>query len=460
MKLKWACLTWLVLYAVIAASLGFFVYRRVAQPGPAWAAALIGGFFVWLGIAYLIGIRQKIAEARMIGRAISGAPPQDGKRIAVVGRVHPAGGRTLTSPLTKTPCLAYAYEINKANSENNQQRVYSGFALAPCAIQTGSGSIKLLAYPDLQTPKDHPAGLAIVANANEYVGATQFQQLSGTPIREAFKRFMDQFQDDDGSIRVDERVPANDVDLSDAFFMEQLLRPGDEVCAIGLYSAQRGGLVPDPGAQLHPVTLRRGEPRRLRSAGYRSAIGYLIGGVLILTLATAALAALAIFVPLDATESMSETFDASWPEVRFERLVERRGRVPLRKAGMLETGTVLVSLPSLEARGRFRVGSQEHRVAEAKAVRVEDDTEISFDGGRAVLVLGPDRTPKRLRLLDRDLDPATFAEALDVTVHGSLEEDGEISGRVTYVSEQQPDTLCRIRFRCRFERAVPPASEP
>jgi hypothetical protein len=460
MKLKWACLTWLLLYAAIAASLGLFVYRRVPQPGPAWAAGLIGGFFVWLGIAYLIGIRQKIAEALLVGRAMKGTPPQDGKKIAAIGRIQSAGGRTMLSPFTKTPCLAYAYEIHKSDAENSHYRVYSGFALVPSAIQSGSSSVKLLAYPDLQTPKTHPAGLETVANATEYVGATTFQHLSGTSVREAFKRWMDQFKDDDGSIRVDERVPPADVDLSDAFFMEQVVRPGDEVCAIGLYSAQRGALVPDPDAQLHPAILRQGDPAKVRAAGFRSAIGYLIGGLFLLTATAAALAFFLIKVPLDASESMSENLDPSWAEVRLERLIERRGRVPLREAGMLGTEEVLVSLPNVEARGRFRVGTEEHRVREARAVRVGDDTEISFDADKAVLIIGPDRAPKRLRLLDREVDPATFAEALQVQLHGSLDEDGEISGRITYVSEYQPDTICRIRFRARFERAAAAVSEP
>ena len=425
MKLKTACFTYLLMYAVIAGVIGFAVYRRSGPGGGAIAAALIGGFFVFLGISYILGIGTKIAEARIVGRALNGVPPVDGKKYAAIGRIQPIGGRTITSPFTKTPCVCYGYEITKMSTGRNSgsYRVYHGFALTPSTIQSGTTSIRLLAYPDLQVPKSHPAGLQILQNAQEYVASVNFHEQTGKSIGESFKEWMEQFKDDDGSIKVDDRIGKVDPPLDDAFYMEQIVRPGDEVCVIGLYSAQKGALVPDPKAQLHPAVMRAGDPHKVRAAGYRSAVGYLVGGVFILTLATAGMAALHLYVPPNIE------LEPLAIEDRFEDMIETRARIPLRKAGYLSDS------PPVGTRGWFKSGDTRYYISEASATRDGDTTTVRLNNSWGVLVLGPDLELKSVEL---NQQPVTGLVA------SVVEDGGVLRGRLTGPG-------CRIHFETKVQ---------
>jgi hypothetical protein len=290
-----------------------------------------------------------------------------------------------------------------------------------------------------------------MANAAEYIRKTTFSQP---------RSWAAQFNDRDGSIRIDDQWGDLEPDLEKAELFEQFLRPGDTVCAIGLYSAQRGGIVAELTPLKPPVVVRVGEPQSFRGRPIRGALVYFLGGTSLLTAAATAILALFVLVPLDATEQLSPTFDPSWLEIRMEQLLERRARVPLRKAGFLDSWRTIISLPAVEARGRIRAGGQEARITSASASRAvrDGDTTITFDDDeKTVLVVGHDRKPKSLRLLGRQIDPATFPEALEVSL---FEEASQISGRINYSSETDRSVAGRIRFRALLEagRAVSPAS--
>ena len=431
MKLKTACFTYLVLYAVLAGVIGFAVYRRAGDSTPALFAGFIGGFFVFLGISYIFGIGMKIAEARIVGRSLNGVAPVDGKKYAAIGRIHAIGGRSLTSPLTKTQCVCYGYEITKwskstRNSSSSKYRIFGGFALVPCTIQSGTTTTRLLAYPDLQTPKSNPAGLQILENAKQYIATTEFFEPKITGVREAFKRWMEQFKDDDGSIRVDERLAPLDEPLDDAFYEEQIVRSGDEVVVIGKYSAEKGALVPDPDAQLHPAILRSGDPRRIRAAGYRSAIGYLVGGVFILTLATIGLAALHIYLPPNIE------LEPLQAEERFEDIIETKARMPLRKAGFLSQQQ---ELPHVRGWYLDRNGVRNYS-SSASATRANGETTVTLNNGVKML-FGPGMELRKLELNERD------SAGLVVT---ATEHDDWIQGKVLGPG-------CRIYFQTNVEPA-------
>ena len=74
--MKKACAVPLALYLLTAAVTGAVVYRRFPVTSAALLTGFIGGFFVFLGFAYLFGIRGRIAEARMIRRAEELRSPQ------------------------------------------------------------------------------------------------------------------------------------------------------------------------------------------------------------------------------------------------------------------------------------------------------------------------------------------------------------------------------------------------
>src|SRR5712692_8297669 len=108
--MKKSCLHALALYLLVAAAIGVLVYRRFPVVPATLAAAFGGGLIASLGLGYFIAIPRKIGEALMIQRALGGETPRDGAKVAAIGHISPSGG-SLVSPLSKTSCVAYKYEI-------------------------------------------------------------------------------------------------------------------------------------------------------------------------------------------------------------------------------------------------------------------------------------------------------------------------------------------------------------
>jgi hypothetical protein len=82
--------------------------------------------------------------------------------------------------------------------------------------------------------------------------------------------------DDDGNFRMDRRGSELDVDLATLTLEERHIRDGETVCAFGLYSQQRNGIVPNPN-WAKQTRIMKGNPEtvadRLRSRMIKYAIG-------------------------------------------------------------------------------------------------------------------------------------------------------------------------------------------
>src|SRR5688500_6584564 len=107
---------------------------------------------------------------------------------------------------------------------------------------------------------------------------------------------------------------------------EKTLSSGEQICAIGRYSAARNALVPDPKALLHPVKIVKGEPEKVdrEVQGATTRDSCLSCGCL-LPLILGAIIGLAV-VPLDAIEQMFPNKNPSWQEIEIERWVKREVR--------------------------------------------------------------------------------------------------------------------------------------
>lgn len=443
--MKKSCGIWFAVYLIGAAAIAVAVYRRFPEAKPAAFAALIGGFFLWLGLAYLVGIRKKIVEGGVINRALSGVPPRDGESIAAIGRITPTSG-SLTAPFSGTPCVAYKYEVTVSSGEDSTT-LYDGFALTPSVIQGRSSSVRLLAWPEMKVKTDYLSGDAVERNARDYIAHTEFQQPALSNIRAALSDMMAVARDDDGNVRYDRRGGRGDgsgTDLRNARFTEQLLRPGEPVCVTGgRYSAQRGGIIPAPDPLMEPVTLVTGEAESFGGRGVRGAIGYLIGGIIF---AGGVIAALLIFyavVPLDAAEQMKPETKFSWPEIRFERFIDRKLRTPLRQAGMLSSNSeVAIQLPIGSATGRVRGGGRDETVSSAAATKTTNYTTISIDGDKAMFMIDKHNQLMALRILGRDLRPADA----DLRIAGR--DDESVNGRLTIFSDA---AAARVAFNAKIE---------
>ena len=245
-----SCLLSLIGWA--AASGAFLYYLRrfgVHEPQLWWAAGGAGLFSVF-SISYAVAIVRFAKERSMLLGAMVGQPPKDGEWVAVSGTIRSI--EPMRTPATGVSAVAYEYDFYRIetrssgrNTSSSKYSYYEGKALAPSTISTRQGAVRLLAVPTLDVPNDEIKTQAGTDNARQYVSETTFQTLS-TP-KDAKVRMEHEMTDDDGMFRVDKRLrPDLEVDLADCRLSERHIKQGETVCAFGLYSAARGGLIPHP----------------------------------------------------------------------------------------------------------------------------------------------------------------------------------------------------------------------
>ena len=443
--MKKTCGVWLAVYLVLAAVTGMIVYRRMPEPSAAWPAAIFGGGIAWMGILYFAGIGMKSTKARMIRRGLSGDIPADGEKIAAIGRIGPAGGSALTSPLSRTPCVAYKYEIRQG-TDDDSFTWYEGYALTPSVIQGRMRSIKLLAWGDIETPWKSVPAEAAAGNAEEYIQQTEFRAPTVADIRKTIKDAFDIYKDDDGSVRWDQVgtwTKSSQPTLQSATFRERLLRPGDMVCVIGHYSAARGGIIPSAHPISDPVTIEAGEEEVFARRAKQGAVGYFIGGLIFSAVYVIGMIALHAFTPLDATEQRNPTLIATWPEIRLEWLLDRKFRPRMKEMGMLSTqGEYSIMLPRGTANGRVKAGGNDVIVSRAAFTQDDSDRVIAIEYNVLVLTIDGKGKARRLTLFGRDVP---LADA-DVHIQGSS--DDTVTGRVTAIAD---DAACRVTFKAARE---------
>ena len=318
---KQACGAWLATYLLLAAATGLIVYQRIPEPAVAAFAGLVGGAIAWMAVAYFAGIAKKFAKARMIRRGLSGDTPVDREKIAAIGRIGSGGAGSLTSPLSKSACVASKYDIRSGLGEHAIM-YYDGFALAPSAIQGRQRTTRLLAWGDLNVEWQIVAASVAQANAEEYIRETEFREPTVLNFRRSIADITKIYKDDDGSVRWDQRGLRPPLDtgrplnLQTAVYREWLVRPGDFVCVIGRYSTERGGIVPSDHPLIDPVTIEVGEESAFACRASAGAAGYFIGGAIFLAIFLAGLLVVHASVPLDALEQHNPSMVASWTEIR------------------------------------------------------------------------------------------------------------------------------------------------
>jgi hypothetical protein len=387
---------WLVLWVVLAGAVAFVVERRIGRHAPAVFACAVAGFIALLGFTHLARFRSRLSELWLIRKGMSGDEPTEGERFAAIGPITPVGGTRLVSPVTRTPAVAYSYLIAGK---------WLGVALVPSSIRSGAHSIRLLGFPQLAFPNVRVTGEAAVRHAEEYVRTTEFPK---------------EVNKDDGTVRRDQGPSTKPHSLKRAIFYEQVVKPGDTVCAIGTYSAARG--------TLSSVRLEKWEPGRMMFSRVFALGGSLMNAAVMLALVAAALTALYAFIPLNAPKP-------SWFEVRFEDLLDEHVRQPIFRADLLpiprvEAGTILV--PG-EARGRIRTSAGEANITRANAKVSEGGLEIFlYEGDNQVAVLNVSRSGelRGLTLMNEAVSP-------DVTFTCQIGAS-EVMGRVSWMKREVP----------------------
>ena len=272
------------MWAAFAAA--FYVYfRSVADLGVAtWLTSIATGLVVSMAVLLLHSVFTAGRERTMLIEAATGETPQDGKRVAVSGEIR---SRTpVRGPISGEPVVAYEYTISrdeKLGRNSSEVTWYDGKALAASTIATRHGAIRLLSVPRLDIEAASVEPETALRNAMQHVRTATFARRD-TP-NERTSLLEQEWTDDDGVYQIDRRHFGAEVDLADRFrFQEQHLEQGAMVCAFGVYSKARGGLVPDEQWGGH-TTVMRGSALDVAAQLRSRMVRYSVGAVVLLAVA-------------------------------------------------------------------------------------------------------------------------------------------------------------------------------
>jgi hypothetical protein len=290
--MKRGCLLSLALYFGLAA--GYYLYFRDRYEPPApWVAALVGALVTSLGLGLLSNARQGGKDAAAIRDALAGRPRRDRELAAAIGVARPIA-EPLQAPFSRVPCIAYDYEAYRMVTSSGKNRTTSkrmersGFALTPSVVAGPTGEVRLLGFPMLdEFPKrtiDDPQGRQA---ALDYLATAEPMSMEGFSPGKMLHEIKDVLTDDDGAVRKDWRITA-DERLGECTLTETHVPVDAEVTALGMWSQEKGGLVPDLGrGMVNRMYPGRGDA--VLAGRRKSAVFSVIAGILLLAVTQAAL---------------------------------------------------------------------------------------------------------------------------------------------------------------------------
>jgi hypothetical protein len=282
--MKRGCLISLLILAACFGSYWYVLHGHVEPPAFWWATG-VASFFMWISVSSLQGAFSSARDAMRVSSESSfggfgGEQFEDDATVTVVGHIR-AIGSPLRAPFSGKPAILYSYDIDHishSSDSTSEVKDYSGFALAPCAIDSPHGSVRILGFPMMEgfpkTSYDDETGRK---NAAAYLAATELKDMQGFHPGTIIQEIKELLTDDDGQVRKDWKM-TDDRDLSDKQLREQVVAPGDQVCAIGRWSAARHGLIPPAGSV---IRLLQGDPQKIVSGLWRKTIGNLIGALIV-----------------------------------------------------------------------------------------------------------------------------------------------------------------------------------
>jgi hypothetical protein len=427
-----SCLKLLLAYAVAAAIVGVIVYHRVPVFPAAFWGGVIAGFFLWLTLAYLISIPGGFLDWWNLR---PGAKPRDGKRAAIAGPIR-ALGASAHSPFTKTACVAYHYKITSWAGES-PSTAYEGFMLVPSYIATEDGQVKIQAWPELDVKWEPVRGAELKENVRAYLDATSFTNTLAGGFRGMLEEMRKHLADDDGAIRYDYRIAAVADDLDKCKIEERVIRAGESVCAVGIYSEERKALVPDRKAPMYGITIRHGDAGTAQRRALRKAIGSAVGVVVCSAILAVAAAIFLVNFPMDASEQKNPARRFLWEEVKLERWLDANVRGRLVAADALGSrGMYFLELCDHCATGRLEANgrivelrhaegweSETQRVMHLSAAKGDrDGVTIDYDRKGRKLQVSVIMNGRAFPVPDQWLQPNDFQTSLDSnqTMNGRL----------------------------------------
>lgn len=287
--MKRGCFISLLVLGACVGGYWYLLHPHVEPPAVWWAVG-IATLFMWISFGALQTAVMAARDAAKVSgdstfAGYSGEQLEDGATVTALGHIR-AAGPTLTAPFSGKPAVMYSYDINhvsrRQRGNDTIDEDFSGYALTPCAIDSPHGAIRLLGFPLLEgfdnnnfdTEEGHKNALA-------YLESTQFTDMKGFHPGAIYREVKDLLTDDDGQLRKDWKM-TEDGDLSNKRLYEKIVAPGEQVCAIGVWSAAKRGLVP---SGVNVIRLLRGGPQQVISNLRGKCVANIIGGLIAATIA-------------------------------------------------------------------------------------------------------------------------------------------------------------------------------
>lgn len=283
--MKKGCFIGLLTWAACAGAYWYYLHTRFLPPLD-WAVPVVAGLLMAVVIGNLrAGLASAFGAARVSEEAtfggVMGEKPRDGQIVTAPGRIR-ASGSPLHAPLSDRPAVLYSYDIGREWRDANGVRAakdFAGFGLTPSVIDSHFGPLRLLGFPTLEGFDKASVENPDLAKIREYIATTSFLDMAGFNPLTIYREIKELMADDDGQLRKDWRMSDSVEVTEDQDLSEQIVVPGEQVTAIGRYSAEKGGLVQDLGGG-NPLRLIRGDARMSSGALWTQAAGRIIGSLI------------------------------------------------------------------------------------------------------------------------------------------------------------------------------------
>lgn len=283
-----------------------FILRPGGEELPWEKGAILG--LLGLGMVLCVqSLLKQRTEIRLVGDAVRGLPPEDGKRAAAIGELHPTTDAVLTAPFSGEPALAYSYVVTKmavvatASGKRRETSVkaYEGNAMAPCEIRTPFGAVRMLEPPMFDVAGTTHRQPEAVVRAARYLGTATFLDIVspgtiGEMRRKVEAEERESLAATDG-FRYDGRISNPDaflespIDLRTWDLDETRFAPGETVNVLGKYDAVRGGFTAVATDVVDGVFLSRGGAVEI--VGRKKAASSFLSGLALMLLAAQAIVA-------------------------------------------------------------------------------------------------------------------------------------------------------------------------
>lgn len=283
---KRSCLMWVGLYFLLAFALGlwFLIDFPKALPNVsprlpplpfraimAFGAGFIGAIPGVIVLGMLDGVRTSLKERASLLKTSTKTAPADGLYQTFRGRIL-ATGPMLVAPLTGRECLLYRYKAfhNTGGKSNSEITHAEGYALTPSYLETPYGQIRLYAFMELEFVGESVDSDTARKRLAAFLPTVELFKPSWD-LMALYQETQNHLLDSDGTIRFDKGQPNAAETATD--FREEIVQHGNEVAVFGLYSAARGGIVPDPGEEiLHRARLHKGSLSQITHEFFTKAV--------------------------------------------------------------------------------------------------------------------------------------------------------------------------------------------